>query len=60
MFFVVALSEVTYKAKVVRGSKHNTTNYVWRLGVKLFARNLLGRNTDRVTAYTTEEPWFNS
>lgn len=57
---MVALSEVTYKGKVVRGSKHNTTNYVWRLGVKLFLRNLLGRNTDRVTAYTIEESWFDS
>jgi hypothetical protein len=34
---VVALSEITYKGKVVRGSKQNTINYVWKLVVNLFS-----------------------
>jgi len=34
---VVALSDVTYKGKIFRGSKHNIVNYVWRLELKLFS-----------------------
>ena len=67
MFFEVALSEVTYKGKIVRGSKHNTINSVWRLGLKMFSSfRIKIQGTYLVgiliglPVYTTEESWLDS
>jgi len=64
---VVAVSEITYKGKIVCGNKHNTINYVCRLGVKIFSflrikiqgTCLIGTLIE-LRVDTTEESWFDS